>query len=114
MSDGAGGTEVQAPKDWMHRVGLFFAFVLVCMGMLNNLPTIPGLLPSIQAIPGLGGLPRISKFNSEFFFPIIFTVMMIVALMNTSFARDWRRGWIRGRISGDHAAHWPSLPPRLW
>ncbi|MGE4617727.1 MAG: TRAP transporter large permease subunit, partial [Gammaproteobacteria bacterium] len=100
MSDGAGGTEVQAPKDWMHRVGLFFAFVLVCMGMLNNLPTIPGLLPSIQAIPGLGGLPRISKFNSEFFFPIIFTVMMIVALMNTSFARDWRKAAPAKRFLG--------------
>jgi len=99
MAEGVAGTEVQEQSDWMMKIGLIFAFVLVCMGMLNNLPNIPGLLPAIQSIPGLGELPRISKFTSEFFFPIIFANMMIVALMTQSFARHWKKDG-----AGKHAA----------
>ena len=54
--------------NWMNRLAFSMAFILVIMGLVNNLPNIPGLLELIQAIPGLSGLPRISKFNSEFFF----------------------------------------------
>ncbi len=100
MSDKPIEGEVQDHRDWMMKVGLVFAFFLVCMGMLNNLPNIPGLLPAIQSIPGLSGLPRISKFSSEFFFPIVFCVMMIVALMTTSFARTWRNKGAAKRSAG--------------
>ena len=78
MSDNESSVPASGQQDWGHKVGLVFAFVLVCMGMLNNLPNIPGLLSAVQSIPGLGGIPRISKFSSEFFFPVVFTVMMIV------------------------------------
>ncbi len=91
MNESPPGTEGAEQSEWMRRAAMVFAFILVCMGMLNNLPTIPGLLGLVQSIPGLDGLPRISKFSSEFFFPIVFAVMMIVALLTTSFGNAWRK-----------------------
>ena len=40
-------------------------------------------------VPGLGGIPRISKYSSEYFFPLMFVLMMVIALLVTSFGRDW-------------------------
>ena len=74
----------------MDRLAYSLAFILVLMGMANNLPNIPGLLEAIQSIPGLGDLPRISKFNSEFFFPLTFIFMTVVAMLRSSFGRDWK------------------------
>ena len=82
--------DITKQHDWMQRLALFLAFVLVMMGMANNLPNIPGLLESVQMIPGLAELPRLSKYNSEFFFPLSFAFMMVVALLGASFARGWR------------------------
>ena len=67
------------------------AFILVLMGLANNLPNIPGLLELIQSIPGLSELPRISKYNSEFFFPLTFTFMTVVVLLRSSFGREWKQ-----------------------
>lgn len=78
--------------DWRRRVAILLAFILVVMGMVNNLPNIPGLLELVQAIPGLEELPRLSKYNSEFFFPLMFAFMLVIALLNASFARDWKDG----------------------
>jgi len=100
MSQKEGEVAVPDQNDWGHKIGLYFAFALVCLGLLNNLPNIPGLLPAIQSIPGLADIPRISKFSSEFFFPLIFTVMMIVALSYNSFARDWRDTGHAKRLCG--------------
>ena len=76
--------------DWMNKLAFAFAFILVLMGMLNNLPTIPGALELVRSIPGLTELPRISKYNSEFFFPLTFFLMTAIALLRASFARDYR------------------------
>ncbi|MEE2969572.1 MAG: TRAP transporter fused permease subunit [Pseudomonadota bacterium] len=76
--------------DWMRRLALGFAFILVMMGMANNMPNFPGLLEAVRSIPGLEELPRLSKYNSEFFFPLSFAVMTVIALLTSSLARDWR------------------------
>ena len=91
MDKSSAGNETIGQTDWMRRLAMVLAFLLVVMGMVNNLPNIPGLLDAIRSIPGLGGLPRISKFSSEFFFPLIFAFMMVIALLTTSFAREWRQ-----------------------
>jgi TRAP transporter 4TM/12TM fusion protein len=87
-------------QDWMQRLALILAFILVLMGMANNLPNIPGLLESVQLIPGLAELPRLSKYNSEFFFPLSFAFMMVVALLGASFARTWRERLPAKRLFG--------------
>ena len=75
----------------MRNLAMVFAFILVVVGLVNNLPTIPGLLETVKSIPGLGKIPRISKFSSEFFFPIVFALMMVVVLLTTSFGKTWRQ-----------------------
>ena len=74
----------------MNFFALVLGFILVVMGMANNLPNVPGLVELIRLIPGLDGLPRLSKYNPEYFFPIVFIIMMVIALISTSFAIDWR------------------------
>lgn len=76
--------------DAMKRIALVFGFVLVIMGMANNLPNIPGLVELVRLMPGLDGLPRLSKYNPEYFFPVVFVVMIVIALLMSSFATDWR------------------------
>ncbi|MDE0057444.1 MAG: TRAP transporter large permease subunit [Defluviicoccus sp.] len=84
-------SEPQVPESdhWTVRLSLGLAFVLVVLGMANNLPSIPGLLELVQAIPGLEGIPRLSKYSSEYFFPLMFVLMMATALLLTSFGRNW-------------------------
>ncbi|MDP6427599.1 MAG: TRAP transporter large permease subunit [Rhodospirillales bacterium] len=84
------GAEITKQHDWMQRLAIGLAFILVIMGMANNLPNIPGLLDAVRSIPGLAELPRLSKYNFEFFFPLTFAFMMVVALLTTSFTREWR------------------------
>jgi len=86
MSD----TAVQEPQNWRRNVAMVLAFILVVCGMANNFPNVPGLLEVIQFIPGLGDIPRYSKYNSEFFFPIAFALMLTISLLNASFSRDWK------------------------
>ena len=50
-------------SDLFKSLSLVLGFILVIIGMVNNLPTIPGLLEAVQSIPGLEGLPRLSKYN---------------------------------------------------
>ena len=83
---------IEASGDWMGRLALALAFALVVMGMANNLPNIPGLLETVRSIPGLENLPRLSKYSSEFFFPLMFSLMLTVALLVSSFGRKWRDG----------------------
>ena len=86
---GTGESRTGATDHWTGRLALALGFVLVALGMANNLPSIPGLLGLVQAVPGLEGIPRLSKYSSEFFFPLMFTLMMAVALLVVSFGRDW-------------------------
>ena len=72
------------------KIAFWFALALVAMGLANNLPNIPGLLGLVNSVPGLENLPRLSKYNSEFFFPLVFAVIMIVVLLRSSFTREWR------------------------
>ena len=62
----------------MRRLALGLAFILVVIGMTNNLPNIPGLLDAVRSIPGLEKLPRLSKYDSEYFFPLSFALMMVI------------------------------------
>jgi TRAP transporter 4TM/12TM fusion protein len=74
----------------MRSLALGLAFVVVLMGMANNLPNIPGLLEAVQSIPGLGWVTRLSKYDSEYFFPLMFVLMTMIVLLQCSFAKDWR------------------------
>ena len=87
-------------SDLFKRLSLVLGFILVVIGMVNNLPTIPGLLEAIQLIPGLEGLPRLSKYNPEYFFPLVFAIMLLICLLTSSFGKDWFNRSTAYRYSG--------------
>jgi hypothetical protein len=86
--------------DPMRRLALFLGFILVLMGMANNLPNIPGLVETIRLIPGLGELPRLSKYNPEYFSPITFVFMVIISLLGASLTQSWRNEPIHKKSLG--------------
>ena len=92
MSD----SQVDSPDFWQ-RCALVLGFILVVMGLANNLPNIPGLLELIQMIPGLGGIPRLSKYHPEYFYPLTFCLMLMISLLGASFARE---GFVKSRTRG--------------
>ena len=71
------------------RLALFLGFILVIMGMANNLPNIPGLVETVRLIPGLEELPRLSKYNPEYFFPLTFVFMVVISLLGASLTQSW-------------------------
>ena len=94
-------TETENNKEnFVNRVALFLGFILVVMGMANNLPNVPGLVETIRLIPGLEGLPRLSKYNPEYFFPITFSFMVVISVLGASFARTWWTQPIHKRTLG--------------
>ena len=92
MSD----SQTETP-DFLSRSALVLGFILVLMGMANNLPNIPGLLELVQSIPGLGGLPRLSKYDPEFFYPLTFSFMLLVSLLGASYAKQ---GFAKSKAQG--------------
>ena len=87
-------------KNIYEQSALVMGFILIVLGMANNLPTVPGLLEFFKLIPGLGGVNRLSKYNPEYFFPLVFFLMLLMALANSSFGRDWYNRSRLQRYSG--------------
>ncbi|GGX38122.1 hypothetical protein GCM10007385_01120 [Tateyamaria omphalii] len=90
--------DAQTMKPMGQRSALFLAFVLVCVGMLNTLPEIPGLQDWAREITGIRFF-RISSFPTEFYFPPIFVLMMVIVALDGSLYRTWRttrpeRAWL--------------------
>jgi TRAP transporter 4TM/12TM fusion protein len=92
MSD----SQAETP-DFLGRSALVLGFILVLMGMANNLPNIPGLLELVQSIPGLSGLPRLSKYDPEYFYPLTFFFMLLVSLLGASLAKQ---GFAKSKAQG--------------
>ncbi len=85
-----GAVNPQASGGLMMRIAAVFAFMLVVMGMANNLPNIPGLVEVARLIPGLENATRLSKYDTEYFFPVVVAVMMTIVALKSSFGRSWR------------------------
>jgi TRAP transporter 4TM/12TM fusion protein len=89
-------TQTMKPKG--QRIALFLAFVFVFIGMLNTLPEIPELQDWAREITGIRYF-RFSGFPTEFFFPPIFVLMMVIVALDASLYRAWRetrprRAWL--------------------
>ena len=81
------------------KIAKVIAFVLVLIGMLNTIPAIPGLEQLIWDITGNNKIV-FRKFSYEYFFPIIFFMMMLVVSLNHSFWREYKnRGFITKILS---------------
>ena len=64
------------------------AFLLVALGMLNTIPAIPGLEQLVWDLSGNNRLV-VRKFPYEYFFPLIFLIMMIIVALKHSFYRTY-------------------------
>ena len=74
------------------------ALVLVAAGMLNTLPEIPGLQDWAREVTGRPFF-RVSGFPSEYFYPPVFFLMMLIVALDASVYRAWRdtrpeRAWL--------------------
>lgn len=69
-------------------VALVLAFALVVVGMINTLPEIPGLQDWARDVTGQPWF-RISGFKTEYFFPPVFFLMMVIVVFDASVYRAW-------------------------
>lgn len=80
---------------WARALGLG----LVAVGMLNTIPSIPGLDAFFQEITGKPGF-AIRKFPYEWLYPLAFVLMMVIVALNHSFWADAREKGRRARLFG--------------
>ena len=69
------------------KIASVIGLLLVFLGMINNIPSIPGLEHTIASIFNLEAV-LIRKFPYEWLHPIAFVMMMFVTVLKHSFFRD--------------------------
>ena len=69
------------------RIASIIGLLLVLVGMVNNIPSIPGLESMIGKIFRTDSV-LIRKFPYEWLHPIAFIMMMLVTVLKHSFFRD--------------------------
>ncbi|MBL6855351.1 MAG: TRAP transporter fused permease subunit [Rhodobacteraceae bacterium] len=69
------------------KIASVIGLLLVFLGMVNNIPSIPGLEHTIASIFNLEAV-LIRKFPYEWLHPIAFVMMMLVTVLKHSFFRD--------------------------
>ncbi|GAA6202816.1 TRAP transporter fused permease subunit [Aquicoccus sp. SU-CL01552] len=82
-------SETLAKPGPARRLSLVLGLVLVVIGLLNTLPSIPGLDALAASVLGEGVVIR--RFSYEYLFPLVFVVMMSAVALDNSMARDFRR-----------------------
>ena len=97
----AESTEVDAvsKRDLGMSSALVLGLFLVCMGMLNSLPSIPGLHELVVAVTGLENI-TIRRFSYEYLFPFAFMIMMVIVALRHSQWRHYRDRGARLRYFG--------------
>ena len=76
-------------QDLGYKIALLLALFLVFIGMLNTIPSIPGLENLVWTITGNDKIV-FRKFSYEYFFPLTFLIMMIIVSLKHSFWREYR------------------------
>ena len=81
-------TENGVNENSSNRFLYVLAFLLVVLGMLNTIPAIPGLEQLVWDLSGNNRLV-VRKFPYEYFFPLIFLIMMVIVALKHSFYRTY-------------------------
>ncbi|WP_238367452.1 TRAP transporter permease [Mesobacterium pallidum] len=81
-------SELLRPPSLFNRISLMLGFVLVTIGLLNTMPSIPGLDAAAEGLLGDG--VKIRRFTFEYLAPLCFVLMMSVVAMDQSMARMFR------------------------
>lgn len=91
-------TETVFPNRSVYWLALFFVF----LGVLNSMPTIPGWDDMWRHVTGMEKL-KVRSFATEWFYPIVFFIMMCVVALRHSMWREWRgtgRAWLGAFMDG--------------
>ncbi|WP_246139537.1 TRAP transporter large permease subunit [Phaeobacter marinintestinus] len=64
------------------------AFVLVVVGLVNAMPSIPGFEPAVRDLIGNDSF-KIRRFTPEYFYPLAFVTMMLIVALKHSIWRTW-------------------------
>jgi len=80
---------IESKPDVAIKIALAMGLFLVVMGMLNTLPSIPGLQPMIGSLTGYPDI-IIRRFSYEYLFPFAFVVMMTIVALKHSQYRHFR------------------------
>ncbi len=75
-------------SDFGSKLALLLGFILVVAGMMNNIPGIPGLDDWVNRVTG-SPTAQIRKFPFEYFYPIMFVLMMLIVALTQSIYREW-------------------------
>ncbi len=82
-------TEISKPNRALgQKVSIVLALILVVVGMLNTMPEIPGLQDWARDMTGRPFF-RISGFPTEYFFPPVFFLMMLIVVLDASVYCAW-------------------------
>ncbi len=77
------------PSVFPNRPVYVFALIFVFIGVINSTPLIPGWDELWAGITGIDKL-KTRSFSTEWFYPIVFTLMMIVVALKHSMWRAWK------------------------
>lgn len=83
------------PDTLASKAVYFLALLFVAMGAINSTPLIPGWDDFWRGVTGLADL-RTRSFATEWFYPLVFFVMMLIVALKHSMWRAWRgtrRAW---------------------
>ncbi len=80
------GQNLTADRDLAARLALWLGFGPVVMGMVNNIPTIPGLDALVERITGSANV-SIRKFSYYYIHPLAFMWMMSIVALHHAFVR---------------------------
>ena len=78
-----------------NRAVYIIALIFIGMGVVNSTPLIPGWDDLWRSITGVEGL-KTRSFPTEWFYPIVFFIMMLVVALKHSMWREWKgssRAW---------------------
>ena len=78
-----------APLIFPNKAVYFFALIFVTVGAINSTPLIPGWDEFWRSITGINNL-KVRSFSTEWFYPIVFTMMMLIVAIKHSMWREWR------------------------
>ncbi|MEO1452460.1 MAG: TRAP transporter fused permease subunit [Pseudomonadota bacterium] len=63
--------------------------IMVIVGLFNSTPGIPGYDDLVASLTGVSGA-QLRKFPFEWFYPLFFSLMMLIVVLKHSMWRDWK------------------------
>ncbi len=81
------------------KIAYWLALALVIIGLINATPGIPGLDDLAKSVSG-NPFIAIRKFPYQYFYPLVFVMMMFIVVLTHSIWRDWSDSAPRRRYLG--------------